>query len=241
MIDWLRRKSQPDPTITLHGESVPVVLRRLPQAKRLTLRLSPDGKEVRLTIPKWLPTAEALRFAHSRADWLAQQKARFSKPAELGDGMALPFRGETLFLSHRPDAPRRIKLEGDRLIVGGPAEGLGPRVTRWLHAQAKDYFAQDLAFYAARASLPTPPLALSNAKARWGSCSSQGAVRLNWRLIMAPDAVRRAVVAHEVTHLIHFDHSPAFHACLARLFEGDVEQTNRWLKQHGRGLYSVLP
>ncbi|RVU04676.1 M48 family peptidase [Novosphingobium umbonatum] len=241
MIDWLRRKAQPEPTITLHGEPVPVVLRRLPQAKRLTLRLSPDGAEVRLTIPKWLPTAEALRFAHSRADWLAQQKARFAKPVEMGDGTALPFRGETVFITHRADAPRRIRLEGDRLIVGGPAEGLGPRVTRWLHAQAKECFAQDLAFYAARADLPTPPLALSNAKARWGSCSSTGAVRLNWRLIMAPDTVRRAVVAHEVTHLIHFDHSPAFHACLARLFEGDVAATNLWLKQNGRGLYSVLP
>jgi predicted metal-dependent hydrolase len=64
-----------------------------------------------------------------------------------------------------------------------------------------------------------------------------GAIRINWRLIMAPDFVRRSVVAHEVAHLLHFDHSPAFHDCLAGLFEGDVAAANAWLKRDGRGLY----
>ena len=55
---------------------------------------------------------------------------------------------------------------------------------------------------------------------------------------MAPDAVRRSVVAHEVAHLVHFDHSREFHALLARLFEGDVAEANRWLKAEGRSLYA---
>jgi predicted metal-dependent hydrolase len=78
---------------------------------------------------------------------------------------------------------------------------------------------------------------LSNAQRRWGSCSAKGAIRINWRLIMAPDAVRRSVVAHEVAHLLHFNHSAQFHAALARLFEGDIAVANAWLKREGRGLY----
>ena len=53
-----------------------------------------------------------------------------------------------------------------------------------------------------------------------------------------PDLVRRSVVAHEVAHLVHFDHSPAFHALLGELYEGDIRAANRWLKQHGRTLYT---
>ena len=49
--------------------------------------------------------------------------------------------------------------------------------------------------------------------------------------------MRRSVVAHEVAHLIHFDHSPAFHALLDELFEGDLRAANRWLKRSGRALY----
>jgi predicted metal-dependent hydrolase len=52
--------------------------------------------------------------------------------------------------------------------------------------------------------------------------------------------VRRSVVAHEVAHLVHFDHSPRFHALLAELYEADIAAANRWLKHHGRELYAPL-
>ena len=57
---------------------------------------------------------------------------------------------------------------------------------------------------------------------------------------MAPDHVRRSVVAHEVAHLVHFDHSPAFHALLARLFEGTLAEADGWLKRDGRTLYAAF-
>ncbi len=78
---------------------------------------------------------------------------------------------------------------------------------------------------------------MSNARRRWGSCASNGMIRINWRLIMAPDLVRRSVVAHEVAHLTHFDHSPAFHLHLRELFDGSVHEADRWLKANGRTLY----
>ena len=63
-------------------------------------------------------------------------------------------------------------------------------------------------------------------------------MRINWRLIQAPDFVRRSVVAHEVTHLVHFDHSPAFHQMLGDLYAGDIREADQWLKDKGRTLYS---
>jgi predicted metal-dependent hydrolase len=131
------------------------------------------------------------------------------------------------------------------LLVGGPAESLAPRVRRWLQAEGRARFAADLADYCGRAGQPVPALALTSAQRRWGSCSrglrgQSGTIRLNWRLVMAPDAVRRSVVAHEVAHLVHFNHSPAFHALLGELFEGDIDAANRWLRRHGRALYAPL-
>jgi len=240
MLDWLRRKPSEPPSLTLAGQTLPIILRRLPQAKRLTLRLSPDGREIRLSMPTWARTEEALAFAQSRAAWLTAQLARHAAPPLIVHGALIPYRGLPHRLHHAPGQPRRIHATEDRILhIGGPAEGLPTRLQRWMQAQARDFFAADLAHYCARAGVPVPALALSSAKARWGSCSSRGVVRLNWRLVMAPDAVRRSVVAHEVAHLIHFNHSPAFHALLAALFEGDVDEANRWLKRHGRGLYAL--
>src|SRR5690606_31454943 len=108
---------------------------------------------------------------------------------------------------------------------------------RWLEGEARPLLAEDLAHYCALAGRDAPKLALSNARRRWGSCAANGAIRINWRLIMAPDCVRRSVVAHEVAHLVHFDHSARFHALLRELFEGDLAAANAWLKREGQNLY----
>lgn len=238
MLDWLRRKPAAAPMVEVAGRALPIAIRRLAHARRLTLRLAPDGSEARLSIPRWVPEAEAIAFARTRAPWLAEQMSRVAAPVAIEEGALIAYRGTPHRILHAVGGPRRVEAAAGSLRIGGPAEGIEARLKRWLHTEARRLFAEDLAHYAARAGVPLPPMALSNARARWGSCSSKGIVRLNWRLVMAPDAVRRSVVAHEVAHLLHFDHSPAFHAALARLFDGDVEAANRWLKRHGRGLHA---
>lgn len=237
MLDWLRRDPHKEPVIDLGGQELPVVIRRLDRARRLTMRLAPDGSEVRISIPRWTRTAEALAFAESRRDWLAGQLASLPVAEPLAQGATLRFRGEEVVLRHDPAAPRRPALAGGELVVGGPESSLKPRLRRWLESEAREHVAADLAAYCDKAGQAVPPLALSNARRRWGSCAPDGSIRINWRLIMAPDEVRRSVVAHEVAHLLHFDHSPAFHACLAELFGSDLRPANRWLKAHGRELY----
>lgn len=233
--DFLTR--QP-PMIELGDRQVPLVIRRLANARRMTMRLAPDGSEVRLSIPRWGRTAEALAFARSRQDWLAEQLARVPQRRDVAAGSTFPYRGAPLTVLHDAAAPRRPELMPAALRIGGPAEGLAARIRRWLEQEARTLCAQDLAHYCGRAGLPMAPLALSGAQRRWGSCSARGEVRINWRLVMAPDAVRRSVVAHEVAHLVHFDHSPRFHALLADLYEADLDAANRWLRREGRGLYT---
>ncbi len=238
MLDWLRRPPRELPLIELGERHLPVVIRRLPQARRMTLRLAPDGSEVRISIPRWGSQTEALAFARSRAEWLTGLLARVPDVPAPGHGTQLDFRGRKLRIEHDASARRRPLVRDNCLHLGGPAENLTPRLRRWLEAEARALITDDLAHYCAAATLPVPPLALSNARRRWGSCSGRGTIRINWRLVMAPDPVRRSVVAHEVAHLVHFDHSPRFHALLGELFEGDIAEVNAWLKRHGRDLYA---
>lgn len=244
MIDWLR-PGQKDPQVEIDGRVLPVAVRRHPRARRLTMRLAPDGSEVRVTMPAWGRTREAVEFAISRHDWLASQLARVPQELAIGPGARVPYRGAELVLDWQPRAPRRPARDGQRLVLGGPQDSLPQRLRRWLEAEALALMADDLAFYCARAGLDLPDLRLSRAGRRWGSCSSArpGAarcIRVNWRLVMAPDHVRRSVVAHEVAHLLHFDHSPRFHALLAEIFEHDVATADGWLKAQGRSLYAAF-
>src|SRR5690606_28910318 len=113
-------------------------------------------------------------------------------------------------------------LDDGAVLLGGPEASLAARLQRWLEGEARRLMEADLAHFCTRADKPVPKLALSRAQRRWGSCSTGGTVRLNWRLVQAPDAVRRSVVAHEVAHLAHFDHSRRFHAFLAEIFDDDL-------------------
>ena len=239
MIDWLRKEALA-PELEIAGQMLPIELRRNARARRLTLRLAPDGSAVRITLPQWCRSAEGIAFAHARAAWLADQLAKVPQPRDPARDGELLLRGERLAIDWQERAPRRGRQEASRLIIGGPRETLNNRLQRWLEREALVLFSEDARDYCARAGLPRAEVRLTRARRRWGSCSSEGVLRLNWRLVQAPDFVRRSVVAHEVAHLVHFDHSPAFHALLADLFEGDIEIANRWLSRHGRSLYAAF-
>jgi len=241
MIDWLRGASTErtlDPAIDLGGQRLPIVLKRLHNARRLTLRLAPDGSEVRISLPAWAQAREAIAFAHSRKGWLADQLAKLPARTAPEPGGEVRYRGTSLKVAWDARAPRRPAVDGDALRIGGPETGLELRIRRWLEAEALRLAEADMHDYCAAAGLDPVPMGLTRAQRRWGSCSDKSRIRINWRLVQAPDFVRRSVVAHEVAHLVHFDHSPAFHALLSRIFEGEIAGADRWLKEHGRGLYA---
>jgi predicted metal-dependent hydrolase len=239
MIDWLRRPPL-EPEIELGGKRLPIVLKRLHNARRLTLRLAPDGSAVRITLPAWAEAREAIAFAHARAEWLASQHAKLPTRATPAPGGEVRYRGTGLRLAWDARAPRQPQIERETLRIGGPQTGIEGRLKRWLEAEALRLAEADMREYCAAAGLDPVPVSLTRAQRRWGSCSDKSRIRINWRLVQAPDHVRRSVVAHEVAHLVHFDHSPAFHALLDQLFEGEIAVADRWLKEHGRGLYAAF-
>ncbi|GMM93524.1 M48 family metallopeptidase [Qipengyuania sp. MTN3-11] len=237
MIEWLRETGR-SPTIELSGRIVPIDIRRHPRATRLTLRLAPDGSAVRITLPRWCRTDEAVRFAAIRRKWLETQLAKVPQAQDPVARGTLRHRGAELVIDWRADLPRKPAHIGNVLRIGGPNETLSSRLQRWLEGEALALMRADLAEFAPRAHRDVPDIRLSRAQRRWGSCSSSGVVRINWRLVQAPDFVRRSVVAHEVAHLVHFDHSPSFHALLETIYGGSLEEADGWLRARGRGLYA---
>ena len=239
MIDWLR-SGRAAPTVALGGREVPLAIRRHPRARRLTMRVAPDGSEVRITMPHWGRTADAMVFVARRTEWLEQQIAAIPAAAPPEPGGTIAYRGEELAIAWAAGLPRTPRLVAGAIELGGPRETVSARLRRWLEAEALRLLGDDLAPYCTQAGVSLPALRLSRARRRWGSCSGAGCVRINWRLVQAPDFVRRSVVAHEVAHLVHFDHSPAFRALLGALYEGEIGEADAWLRREGRGLYDAF-
>ena len=236
MIDWLRREVL-EPNIELDGKRIPITLKRNLRARRLTLRLSADGKSVNITLPQWARSREAIAFAHARRDWLTAQLVKLPERITPEPSGTIYYRGQPFTINWAQDLPRNPKIKDATIKVGGPLNLLERRLARWLQGEALALFQNDMQHYCALVGFQTAQVSLSRARKRWGSCSDRKNIRLNWRLVQAPDLVRRSVVAHEVAHLEHFDHSPAFYSLLKEIYEDDIDTADRWLKRHGRKLY----
>ncbi|HEX2813100.1 MAG TPA: M48 family metallopeptidase [Sphingopyxis sp.] len=215
----------------------PVRLVHHAQSRRYKLIFDGARGELRLTLPRRANAARALKWASEQQGWLAEQVGKAAMPLLVGPGAAVPLFGAPRRIDWSAAAPRAVRLADDALIVGGPADTVGRRIERWLKAEALALMTRESREIAERAGLRVGRVGVGDPRSRWGSCTHDGDLRYSWRLVMAPDHVRRATVAHEVAHLRHMDHGAAFHALVDELHDGDVGAARAWLRREGRGLH----
>lgn len=218
------------------GTDWPLRLVVHPRARRLRLACDPVRGEFRLTVPPRVARRKAIAWADAHRDWALEQARRGGVPENVENGTMIPFRGRELTVRWDPLHARAPRLVGDELRLGGPPEAIARRVERWLKDEARAVLARETHEYADRGGLACAGVSIGDPRSRWGSCSARGTIRYNWRLILAPDDVRRATVAHEVAHLGHLDHSARFHALHAALFEGDTVAARAWLRANGQAI-----
>ena len=194
---------------------------------------------LRLTVPARTSRRAALEWARGQAAWVEAQVALIQPGEPFLPGAAIPFDGASLRLEWNCEGPRAPSLDDGALIVGGPLDRFSDRVERWLRETARRVLTEETAAIADRGGIRAGPVAVGDASTRWGSCSASGAIRYNWRLILASPHVRRFVVAHEVAHRVHLDHGARFHALEAELYGGDVAAARLELRRLGPRLKRV--
>lgn len=228
--------------ILIDGVALPVRVRRSARARGYRLSLDGVKGELRLSMPARASLKRALGWAQGHEGWVRAQMASRPAVTRLVDGAVFPLEGCEVRIRWIEGATRTIKLEEgrleeDQLLLGGPAEAVGGRVLRWLQARAKAVLEAETRELAERHGLRVASVGVGDPRSRWGSCASSGAIRYSWRLILCPPEVRRATVAHELAHLLHMDHSPAFHAAHARIYGADPRPARAWLRAQGAGLH----
>ena len=108
-------------------------------------------------------------------------------------------------------------------------------LTRRYIDAAKEYFPKRVAYFHEFTGGTYSRITIRDQKTRWGSCSSKGTLSFNWRLMLAPPAILDYVVVHELCHLRHMDHSPAFWQAVGEVFP-DYASARKWLRKHGQEL-----
>ncbi|MDR3419014.1 MAG: SprT family zinc-dependent metalloprotease [Nevskia sp.] len=243
--------------IPLQGPAPPlqVVERVSKQARSIRIEVRPDG-EVRLVIPRDVPKRAAYDFLRSRDEWIrrkilelnSRSAAEPSRPPLRWDGSdTIPLYGMETAVELVPArlARPRVRFDGGIGLYCSQAARSHPAVlTNTLRAALRELAREQarrlLEQEAVRLGVDFRGPRIADQKSLWGSCTPNGAISLNWRLVMAPPEVFRYVVVHELCHRIRLDHSRQFWLLVTRQMP-DSSTWRSWLRQHGASLHSVLP
>ncbi|MEK6592783.1 MAG: SprT family zinc-dependent metalloprotease [Pseudomonadota bacterium] len=219
--EWRESAAPSSFCIDLGGVCVTYRVKR--RRRRGAITLTIDERGLRVGAP-WRASHDAIeQLLHRHAHWvlkkLADWQQRSAPLLHWRDGESLMLLGKPLRLTLLPDH-RQIGADEDRLVLGNAAAtppAIAQAVAGWLRQQALPCFRQRIAHFHSQIGVAAPEVRLSNARGRWGSCHSNGRIRLNWRLIQMPMYLIDYVVAHELAHLREMNHSPRFWQTVARM------------------------
>jgi predicted metal-dependent hydrolase len=228
-------KSESSQVINLAGRDVPVRIRRNKRARRIILRVDSNTDGAVVTLPSRASEMEALLLVQEKSDWLLARLNDLPAKISFQDGAHIPLLGQNYVLRHDPDLKGVAQKEDNIIRLGGRPEHFARRLTDWLKKQAKAEIQTRTSEFAGQIDCKFGRITVRDTRSRWGSCSPNGNLSFCWRLILTPDWVLSYVVAHEVSHLRHMDHSPAFWQTVDSLGV-QVEEARRWLNDNAEQL-----
>lgn len=209
------------------------------RSRRRTIGFVITDDGLRVTAPNWVTLAQVDDAVREKSRWILAKLREWQARKEqlaMADtrwqaGGQLPYLGKRIvlglaadcrqpFLSGDANAP----CDGDTLWLPLPADASSARVRdaaqSWLQQRADAWFGARLAYFLQRTGLKIRRWRLSSAATRWGSCTSDGSIMLNWRLIhFAPDIIDY-VIAHELAHLREMNHSQNFWTEVGNILPG---------------------
>lgn len=237
MVDHVRKE------IELEGQRVTYLLRHSPRARYLRADIGLRSG-LRVTLPLGLSESKVEPFLHARRAWVIRTLSRLERLAalipnrSLEHGTHVPFLGSLLRLDLSIGRRPRVERLANSLIIHAPRR-TRPAVREvlevWYRREAARILGEWAREIGGRHQLDFRRIIIRGQKRRWGSCSANGTLSFNWRLMLGPAGVARYLVAHELAHRAHPDHSRRFWKKVAELCP-DFRSQELWLKKNGVSL-----
>ncbi len=217
-----------------------VTIKRSKKAKRLALRLDPAERIMNLVVPQKVSIEKAYFFAMEHEEWVRETLNKLPAPIAFTNGTTLPIFGDRITLDIRIDKSLKrtyLRQYDDILCVRTYQSDPTNRIVTHLKKIARAGLADIASDKAEQIGKTISNISVRDTKSRWGSCSTDGYISFSWRLIFAPYSAIDYVVAHEVAHMNHMNHSKQFWKLCEKL-SCDYNSGKQWMKEHSNELMS---
>jgi predicted metal-dependent hydrolase len=216
-------------------DEIPYTLRRSDRARRVRVTVDPH-RGIEVVLPRRASRQHAEEALDKLRPWIERRRRELAQAqaAVAARGDTVPYLGSVLTLVPQPGR-ERVHRRGDALLVPEALQDRSPALERWYRRAARAEIEPRLDRACGQAGSAYTTLTIRAQRTRWASCSRNGAMSFNWRLLLAPEPVLDYVVWHEVCHLEVMDHSPRFWSLLASRCP-DCRSQATWLRRHGATL-----
>ena len=211
-------------SIVLNDRVYPYQVNRSKRARYLRVKLSPDG-EITLVLPQGVSLSTGEQFLYSKSAWLTHHLQALPEPKTFAEtrpeSLDLNFIDEQWHVNYEAgEAGFTIVEESSnkRLIVRGnitDKDLVTKALGEWLKYKAKAVLPKRLAYLAEQHGFHFNKVSIRGQKTRWGSCSSQKNINLNYKLLFLDKPLTDYVLIHELCHTIEMNHSSRFWALVA--------------------------
>ncbi len=199
--------------------------------KSLGIRIKLDGSVI-IRVPLKKSALEINQFVDKYQSWIETKLAHVQiAQAQKVETNLYYYLGEQ-YPVQEADCADLVQFSEQKLLIRvgciNQAENL---LIPWYRLQTKQLVAPIVEEYAKQFGLVYTTLKITLAKTRWGSCNSRGTLCFSYRLAMLPLYVIKYIVAHELAHLKHLNHAPAFWCLVGQIYP-DYKAAQAWLKTH---------
>jgi predicted metal-dependent hydrolase len=212
-------------------------------SKRKTAAIKIRQGKVSVIVPDCLPMATIESLVANKNRWIKEKLAIQNeiiaiKPKEFISGESFSYLGKNHPLKIERGLHPAIKLHQGELVVSvrdkiaDNSVKIRPMLIKWYKQQAESELIEKTERYAGIIGVKPSTVTIKSFKSRWGSCSITGSIHYNWKLVIAPERIVDYVVIHELCHMLHHNHSPAFWQAVATYCH-DYKECRAWLKING--------
>lgn len=206
---------------------------------KLTLK---SNEDVRVTIPKYLSYKYGLEFAKSNKEWILKNREKLKQNKNFyNENSKINLITKPIVFEKVNIPILKVLTSGKKILISLPLnfnfntsehqDIIKDVLTETIRREAKRYLPERLDELAKKYNIPYNKVFIKNAKTLWGSCSSRNNINLNLHLMRLPGYLIDYVLLHELSHVVHKNHSNHFWNFLNEI-KPNSKNLSKELKQH---------
>ena len=191
-----------------------------------------------VSIPRHISFNEGLIFAQENSSWIIEQYNEMMPLIIIENGRWIYFEGEKRKLVYLNGKKSNVELCNKSIIITNNKNTHQKIFYKWIQKRIFEKTKDTVFNFSKSLNVKIRNIKLSNSFSYWGSCNSNNDICINWRLAFSPPEVLEYIIAHEMCHLVEFNHSKKFWKLVDKLIP-KRKSKETWLKKNGNYLYRV--